>query len=357
MLRALSQFAQPPRSNVPNLVVAQRVLDKIAAAAQRYIEDETGEALVGLIVPAARSGVPTVYVLDTISPDESAVRQLHTFQQGDEQQDEIIWWLQENWRVYRETGRTAAGKAMQPKWDVPLRYLGDWHKQPGYMIAPSTGDQMTALDWVDDPENGMDFLIAPIATLGHPSTTITSPSSANFITLPEDADSHMRVDFWYIDGDVRLFQPINPAVYPNEHLPDLPDYPWHLVKPDLMNREYGLLQTDGLFTSVVLWNAHGHAPLDVCLMTARAGADHILILVTPYDYPRHKPTARSAAFVQVKPEDDIFDIFEELWTHSQPVDDPPGWAWADETHLIDYVHALEASVKISAEPVDAEDKP
>lgn len=349
MLRALSHFAQPPRSNVPNLVVAQRVLDKMAAAAKRYIEDETGEALVGLIVPGTRTGgVPTLYVLDTISPDESAVRQLHTFQQGDEQQDEIIWWLQENWRVYRQTGRTSSGKKMLSKWDVPLRYLGDWHKQPGYMIAPSVGDQMTALDWIDDPENGMDFLLAPIVTLGHPSTTLSTPTGANFITIPQDTLSHMRIDFWYIDREVRLFQPILPAVYPDEQLPDLPEYPWHLVKPDLMNREYGLLQSDGLFTSVVLWNANGHPPLDVCLLTARVGADRVLILITPWDYPEHPPSARVAPIVSMLPEDDIFEIFEELWAQSQVVDTLPDWTWTDQTRLVDYVHALEAALGMSA---------
>ena len=160
------------RNSVPNLVIARRVLHKMTRAAQAFIEDETGEAMVGLVVPGERTkGIETLYVLDTISPDESAVRQFHTFQQGDEQQDEIIWWLQENWRVYRERRRNSYGQALSAKWDVPLRYLGDWHKQPGYMIAPSGGDQRTALDWLDDEENGMNFLLAPIVTLGHPSTT------------------------------------------------------------------------------------------------------------------------------------------------------------------------------------------
>ena len=87
------------RMHHPNLVVAHRVLDRMLSAAQHHIEDETGEAMVGLIVPGGHpDGVPTLYVLDTISPDETALRQYHTFQQGDERQDELIWWLQENWR-------------------------------------------------------------------------------------------------------------------------------------------------------------------------------------------------------------------------------------------------------------------
>ena len=59
--------------SVPNLVMAQRVLDKMAVASRHYIEDETGEAMVGLIAPGTHTnGIPTLYVLDTISPDSSA---------------------------------------------------------------------------------------------------------------------------------------------------------------------------------------------------------------------------------------------------------------------------------------------
>jgi hypothetical protein len=118
--------------SVPNLVVARRVIDKMTAAVRFHIEDETGEAMVGLVVPGAyTNGVPTLYVLDTISPDESAIRQFHTFQQGDDRQDELIWWLQENWQQYRQ-------QHTQKKWDVPLRYLGDWHKQPGFTTPVTT---------------------------------------------------------------------------------------------------------------------------------------------------------------------------------------------------------------------------
>ena len=146
----------------------------MTAAAGFHIEDETGEAMVGLVVPGTHTnGVPTLYVLDTISPDDSAIRQFHTFQQGDDRQDELIWWLQENWQQTRV-------QHQQKKWDVPLRYLGDWHKQPGFMIQPSSGDLYTALNWIDDPENKMDFLLAPIVTLGHPHTIGSSERERQF---------------------------------------------------------------------------------------------------------------------------------------------------------------------------------
>lgn len=336
--------------SIPNLVISQRVLDKMASAASHYIADETGEAMVGLVVPGTHTnGVSTFYVLDTIAPDDTAVRQLHTFQQGDERQDELIWWLQENWRFGREKHLTAEGKTLANKWDVPLRYLGDWHKQPGFMIQPSQGDLMTAQNWVHDPANGMDFLLAPIVTLGHPATTSSTMPGANFVTIPQTDDTCMRVDFWYLDTQSNDFLPIVPTVYPAAQLPTLVNYPWHLVKEDRVSGEFGLLEKDGLFTSLVLWEATGKLPLEICLLTARMGWKKVLILVTPSDYPASPPTARIAPFVEMKPEDDIYNVFETLWKDSEPVADPPDWTWSDGRFLLDYVYALETSLDIREE--------
>jgi hypothetical protein len=345
---------------IPNLVISQRVIDKMATAARHYIQDETGEAMIGLLVPGANTnGIPTLYVLDTISPDESAVRQMHTFQQGDERQDELIWWLQENWQYARKAGKDTQGKALHAKWDVPLRYLGDWHKQPGFMIQPSGGDLMTALGWISDPENNMEFLLAPIVTVGHPATTAWMDGTANFVTVPQGNGLCMRVDFWYIDRYTRMFQPILPAVYPADQLPGLTDYPWHLTNPDRVNAEFALFKKDNLFTSLVLWNADNQVPLEVCFMTARLGVDKVLILVTPWDYPKSPPSARVTPFISMKPEDDMYETFELLWQQSEPVADPPGWKWSQDKYLVDYMRALEEHLNIRptiavAEPQAAE---
>lgn len=332
---------------MPNLVVAQRVIDKMAAAANHYIEDETGEAMVGLLVPGANTnGVPTLYVLDTIAPDESAVRHLHTFQQGDERQDEMIWWLQENWRVYRELRQDISGEALPVKWDVPLRYLGDWHKQPGFMIQPSHGDLMTAQNWIADESNGMDFLLAPIVTLGHPATTLGQAANANFVTVPRGDGTCMRVDFWYLDIASRDFLPISPSVYPNEQLPRLSAYPWHLVNPERFTAEYSAFEKDGLFTTMILWNANGQPPLEVCFMMGRVGSDKVLILVTPWNFPEAAPSARLAPFIPIGSDDDIYEVFEMLWEKSEPAADPPDWKWTPERRLIDYVFALEDALNL-----------
>jgi hypothetical protein len=331
---------------VPNLVVSQRVLDKMVAAAGRYIADETGEALVGLLAPGSyTNGVPTIYVLDTIPPlDDSAVREWGTFQQGEELQEEQFWWLVDNWEMCRKKKLTLDGKPLPAKWDLPLMHVGDWHKQPGFMIQPSQGDLYTARRMVADLEGALDFLVAPIVTLGHPSTTATT-TQANFLTIPQGDDTCLRVDFWYLDKHNRDFQMITPAVYPSDQLATLPDYPWHIVDEGRYKAEYALFESGGLLASApVLWDVHEGAPLDICFVVVRPGWKHILLLVTPPDYPKKPPSARLAPYVEIAADDNIVEIFEDSWAKSEPIADPPDWKWAEGRHLIDYVFALEESL-------------
>jgi len=331
---------------IPNLVVSQRVLDKMAAAASRYLADETGEAMVGLLTPGSyTNGIPTIYVLDTIPPlDDSAVREWGTFQQGEELQEEQFWWLVDNWEAYRKKSRTWDGKPLPVKWDVPLTHVGDWHKQPGFMIQPSQGDLFTARRMVADAEGGLEFLIAPIVTLGHPSTTITAPH-ANYLTIPQGDDTCMRVDFWYLDRHNRDFNPISPAVYPSDQLPTLPGYPWHMLDEQRYKAEYALFESGGLLASApVLWDVDANTPLDICFVVVRPGWKNILLLITPADYPHKPPSARTAPYVEIGADDNIVEIFEDAWGKSQPVQNPPDWTWAEGRHLLDYVLALEEAL-------------
>lgn len=331
-------------AGVPNLVIAQRVIDKMQAAAQTHMEDETGEAMVGIFTQGLGSA-GTLYVLDTISPDDSAVRQFHTFQQGDERQDEIIWWLQENWHAARAK-RGLLAKAFD-KWDVPLRYIGDWHKQPGYMIAPSGGDLMTALGWIDDPDNAMDFLLAPIVTLGHEAVVEASGPGSNFLMMPRD-DAAMRVDFWFIDSQVRMFAAIAPTVYPDDQLPALAPYPWHLIDEHRFEAESQRLKDDQLLVSITLWDTGSAPPLDVCFLVGRAGASKLLIISTTHDYPHHAPRARIAPFVAMGADDDMYTVFAAAWRASQPLNVP--FTWTPESWLLDFIHAAEKAAGIAHTP-------
>ena len=335
---------------IPNLVLAQHVIDKIALAASRYVEDETGEALIGLVKPGEGSGVPTVYVLETIAPDESAIREAHTFQQGDEAQDEMLWWYYRNWDARREKQR-AANKA--DPWDFPLQHLGDWHRQPGHMIAPSGGDLMTALDMLEDDASRFDFLLAPIVTLYHPPT-ISTGTHVNYLTAPQDDGSYLRIDFWYIDRTARPFAPITPTVYPDDKLPSLVAYPWHLKNDDRFRTELAQLNGDGLFTSVLTWDTDGKLPLEICFIMGRQGGRKMLIIATPHDYPHAAPTAYLAPFLTLGKNEVMYDLMSRVWDQARHVDDLPGWKWSSDTYLIDYIRALETHLGMApAQPVHA----
>ena len=340
------------RGIVPNLVISQRVVNKITSIARQFIADETGESMVGLIVDNDQpEAMPTIYVMDTISPDEEeTLRRTHTFQQGDDLQDEIIWWLQENWRLCRETRLDSASQPLDSQWDVPLRYLGDWHKQPGFMIQPSGGDLMTALAWLDDEENNMEYLLVPIVTLGHPSTTSEIGAQVNYFTVIMDDGSSMRVDWWYIHRDVRVFQPISPRIMLEEDLPKLAGYPWHLTRPDRAEDEMADMQDEGLFVELLVWQADTDIPMELCAFVARPGSSKVLLLVTEHDYPTSAPRAYAAPFMRFDPNQDFYAIFEMFWAQAEPVGEIEGWIWSSDKHLIDYIDALEVHLGLVPPP-------
>lgn len=351
---------------VPNLLLTQRVIDKMTAAAKRYLADETGEAMVGVVIHDSQNkATPSVYILDTISPDDAGtpdatpVRQWGMFEQGDDLQGDIFLWLFENWEAQRAKRRESFGSALQAKWDAPLRHLGDWHKQPGYMIKPSFGDLLTALKMLDDEENGLEFLIAPIVTLGHPSTTRSDGAAVNYLCVAMGDGTDLRVDFWYIHRDVRVFQPLTPKIIPNDQVPSLCQYPWHMVRTDRFTAEINQLQGAGLFTSVVLWDTDNKIPLEVCFLTARRGAEKVIVFVTAWNYPTEAPKAYLAPFVQMSDDDDMYDVFEHVWAQALPVKNPDAWQWSAESYLVDYARVIEESlgIKSALEESSPEDKP
>jgi hypothetical protein len=223
------------------------------------------------------------------------------------------------------------------------------------MIQPSTGDLMTARAMLADSEMGLEFLIAPIVTLGHPADT-TLTANGNFLTVPQGNDTNLRVDFWYLDRQSRDFMPIVPTLYPDDQLPGLPEAPWHLMNGARYQSEYQKLQENLAFVSPpVPWNVDVYPPLHMCFLVAREQADQVLIVATPWNYPAAAPSAYSAPFRKIEPEDDIFEVFETLWDQSKPLKDPPGWNWSDGRYLVDYVFALEEALGIratSSNPLD-----
>lgn len=347
--KRLRGMAMISRGIVPNVVLSQRAVERMLSAANQFMADETGEAMVGFVVEDdTPEGLPTIYVLDTISPDETAVRRSHTFQQGDALQDEIIWWLQENWHFHRERHR---GTAILPhRFDVPLRYLGDWHKQPGSMIQPSHGDHMTALSWLDDEEADLDFLLVPIVTVGHLPNIGESDLTVNYINVPMENGRVMRVDWWYVHRDVRVFQPVHPKVVPDDQLPQMMKYSWHVVDPDRLYMETLALENEGLLVSRLLYECDGEVPLEYCFFTIRQGTSFFLLFATQHDYPQSAPRAYQTPFVSGLNLMDPVETFHRLWEAAEPVADPPGWEWSADKYLFQYMIAIEVEMGLRQPP-------
>jgi len=352
----------PHRNIIPKLVIAQRVIDKMLKAAQAYVDEETGEAMIGLVVPPEiETAPPTIYVLDTLPPDigdpsAETVREQFAFIQGDMIHHELFLWLYDNWNIARKE-RLKSDALDAKKWDIPLIHPGDWHKQPGYMIAPSGGDLASALEQLDDPDESKGFLLVPIVTMDHPTTTEPG-ADVNYVLVPcDDETTMMRVDFWYIHKKVRVFQPINPVVVPNDELPELVPYPWHLENADRAEAEFAQLRGDQLFYSIVSWDTDNQPPMEVCIAVARMGLKDIFILVTPYDYPANAPTVYHAPYIAMGDDQDIYDVFEQWWSQAEQVELPADWVWDSDKYLIDLVRAAENALGIEPpEPEDPVDK-
>lgn len=339
------------RGIVPNLVISQRVVDRVVEASKHFLADETGETMVGIILPAEQTpeAMPTLYIMDTIAPDDTVVRRSHMFEQGDEVQQDIFFWLSDNWETYRELGKDMRGQAIKPEWNQPLRHIGDWHKQPGFMIQPSGGDLMTALNFMGDDENEFEFLLVPIVTLGHDSVTSESGAVVNYFTVPTSDGTSLRMDWWYIHRDSRFFQPITPTIQPESALPSLTPYPWHLLDRDLADDEFDMLDDNGYFRvgDLVLWNTDDALPLEICFLVGRPGTSAVYLVATDWDYPRRAPKIYLAEFKGIDPAMYIYDIFKQLWADRKSAPDLPDFQWTSETFVVDMIMAIDSKLGLT----------
>lgn len=349
--RRLRGMAMISRGIVPDLVISQQFVDRVVKAAQGYIEDETGESMVGLVIDSDEpEKMPTMYVLDAISPDSEVIRRSHMFEHGDEMQQDIFFWLLENWTGYQNIGRDMTGKPIRDEWREELKHLGDWHKQPGFMIQPSGGDLMTALRFMEDEENQFEFLLVPIVTLGHPSVTSEEGAQVNYFTVLMDDGTSLRMDWWFIHRDVRVFQPITPKVVPTDEVPILTPYPWHILRRDLLDEEIGLLQDDNKWltsASAIFWEADGDLPLEICFILGTGNSADVFLVITDWDYPNTKPRIRVTDFGGVDLTQYIADVFAALWDKSEPAPEPKDFDWNPESsYIVDYLAMIEKEMGI-----------
>lgn len=278
--------------------IAERVLTKIVAAATAAPKTETGEAMVGVI----RDGV--ILILDTISPDESAQRDPGRFQQGDDRQDEILWWMQENWNNKRSKHMV---------YDAPLQFLGDWHKQPGSMIHPSGGDFLSAQKWMR--ENQFPFLLVPIVTGVAAGKKFTQKAGLDMNTLLMEEDG-FRLDMWVLTPESDDFERV--MTTRAKKLPDIAPLPWYIEDPALFNQVVKHWQKRGYTVTMALWDADGVPPLEVCLMLKQPGSTVTTIIVLPHDYPMTKKPTQIRLAVQEGDTSD-YDSFARAWEDSSPL--------------------------------------
>jgi len=328
----------------PRVVLAERVIRKMAHGALLYPDEETAEALVGLIIPG-EGGAQDFYVLDTIAPEQHAVdRAGYMVEQGDDLQDEIMYWLAINWKRFRDLRRQSYGNALAAKWDAPLRYLGDWHKQPGEMFWPSQGDLETARSIIDEAGNDMAEIIAPIVTIAPPWDAEAGPPGDEYDLYATQPDGPpVRINVWYLHRDLSEFIAARPEPMADDLLPAMPPLAWHLADRARFQMEYDLLTAGGLAVSITEWDADGRPPLEICFLAGRVGGSHILLLATAHNYPAAPPVVRVAPMLKIADDE---DMFARLWAESRPLapQETPGFAWAPERTLLELVRAVEAAL-------------
>ena len=337
------------RASLPRVTLAQRVVDKIVANAQVY-ETETGESLVGLAATVLGRVEPDLYVLDTIPPDESAIRRGAYFEQGDDLQGDIFNWWFDNWQMTREKRRGLLGTPIGAKWDAPLVHLGDWHKHPGTLTEPSWGDTDTARRHIFDDAVKAPQLLALLATVwGKHSADEDDYGDHEYgkpIKVPVGGDTVIRIDCWYISRLTRRFVRVSPQVSADSLLPALPAMGWHLAQPQRLNQEIEALKGEGYSVSVEEYAVNDEPPIEICLTLARRTGHNILIVITEADYPNTMPIIRVTPMTAVKQIPEDADLFKSLWAKSEPLPqaDYPAWKWAANRTILDLVREVEAKL-------------
>jgi hypothetical protein len=340
---------------LPRITLAQRVVDKMVQNALIY-DTETGEALVGFAIKQMGRSEPDLYVVDTISPDASAIRRGAYFEQGDTLQDDIFTWWHDNWNKMREKRRKSPDHSLAAKWDIELVHLGDWHKHPGTLVEPSWGDTDTARGRVFDEEIKTPQILAILATVWDRARA-ESESFEGEGVLPDDGPQPLkiaiddrtlvRLDCWYMSQVIRRFVRLTPVVVPDKALPSLSTVSWHLANQDRWNRELEALSKQSYSVSPELYNGEEADSVVLTLEIAKRGSQNIFIVLTQPDYPKNMPTIRTVPMSAVKniPEE-VDDLFMALWKQSQPLDKAlyPDWQWTPEKTILDLIQAVEAKL-------------
>jgi hypothetical protein len=370
----------------PTLTVAQRVIDRIVHNALIY-ETETGESLVGFTVPVEGKAEPDLIIMDTIAPDESAIREGAYFEQGDDWQADSFNWLADNWKLCLKRQKDLTSAEIPLKYRVALSYLGDWHKHPGTLVHPSYGDSQSARDQIFSRNSHTPQLLVVLATVWpkwESSTTATvappTPPDAESLEelkalaeaaaiepqtaakLAEGSDDNdalpikvplgkatVRIDFWYMSHHNRQFIRLGATVVADKELPALPPLGWHLAMPDRMTHELNTLRDGGWSVNVQQHQPGEDSGLAVSMALGRANMPYLLVATTPDDYPDERPTLRYVKLSTLRenppPEgaaEKPFQLFARIWRLAQlvPAALYPDEAWGSGSTIANLAEAV-----------------
>lgn len=322
--------AEAPSSNNPPLVkVTRSVLQKMAAGALRYPHLETGEALVGLAL--TRPNLPTQWIILETIPPSDVDRAWGRVEMGDDWQHAVFEWWYANWQRYRLLRRASYGTALVAKWDVPLAFLGDWHKQPG-MVQPSAGDMRTGKRLMR--QNNLDHLLLPIVNFSGPAV---APPAANTVEIEYEQHA-LRVDFWGLRPRSNQFDALTVAVVDDAAVPRLPPIAWYLADADRYDTEVLALENNHVAVlDITPWSVRAHPPLDIGWILHPKDSPYAILVLTPATYPHRAPQWRIVPLLRPLKDQ---DFFAACFAASSPLSDVLP-QWNSKQRLIDGVRAIQ----------------
>ena len=349
----------PIASTIDKIYIRKSVLDSIVIGAWKYPDLETGEALVGVVPPPvtppnsepASKPQQSVYILGTITAEESTHREWGTVQMGDELQYDYFIWLEENWYEGLEPDEHSEQNI--------FRHLGDWHKQPSGMTHPSHGDYQTAQRLLSDPHWHLPFIIQPIITLpAHIHMDEQTTIDQNQIIHVDERGKPARIDFWYLNEKMAQYASLPEIVILSEGegdpYPQLAQIPWNLSDSNRISyEEYHLYQHQRDYDAFY-FNADGQLPLNYCLLVKLPDVAKQLLIATDYDHPHQPPRAWLVSLPESHNHPDILECLREAWPDREYIHPEVDWQWSSSSSLNSYIGMIESSTRVIDEPLPCE---
>lgn len=344
----------------PQVIVPERVLRAILEETLEHPHTETGQALVGLELEDA------IFILGTIPDVLDTVRTPGSLRLGGQDQVEIFLWLRSHWEAMRTNSGQDNWKLGQPlsrgevpkELDRPLRVIGYWHRHPGNYRELSPTDLREVENMLKDPNQRRDQVLAPIITYEPVEQLLTSYLGRDLI-LRYVADE-VRLTWHLFRRDSPEEVEMKPVIVPDNYVPWLPPIAWHLTNVRRMQLERSLLQQSGYRVRWLVKEMNG----DPLIQEVVFGIDHPswhtrILIVTPWDYPKARPTLQLLSKGETPPsptppsppESRWLKFFRRLfgrpiptsiWDAPEPLQRLP---WDRSVYLVDLVRRVENQLR------------